>query len=183
MTVKRGPAEADVARRSATHRASQVRHVRGIMAGMRRFALLSFALIFMPFAACADDSSVVARWVQLGPGGAAETRAVVSGNTCPAAMQPRAAASADFPLECAAPAAAPKPAPERILVLGDTGCRIKGSLVQPCNEPTQWPFAALAQAAAKCKPDLVIHVGDYLYRETPCPAGNTGCAGTPYGDN
>ncbi|HUB84365.1 MAG TPA: metallophosphoesterase, partial [Rhizomicrobium sp.] len=26
-------------------------------------------------------------------------------------------------------------------------------------------------------------VGDYLYREDPCPAGDTGCAGTPYGDN
>ena len=150
---------------------------------MRRFALLSLALIFVPFAARADDSNVLARWVQLGPGGAAETRAIVSGTACPTPMQPRAAASADFPLLCAAPATAPKRAPERILVLGDTGCRIKGSLVQPCNDPVQWPFAALAQSAARFKPDLVIHVGDYLYRETPCPAGNTGCAGTPYGDN
>jgi len=98
-------------------------------------------------------------------------------------MQPRASASTDFPLLCTAPAAAPKRAPERILVLGDTGCRIKGSLVQPCNDPVQWPFAALAQSAARFKPDLVIHVGDYLYRETPCPAGNAGCAGSPYGDN
>ena len=29
----------------------------------------------------------------------------------------------------------------------------------------------------------MIHVGDYLYRVAPCPAGNAGCAGTPYGDN
>jgi hypothetical protein len=28
----------------------------------------------------------------------------------------------------------------------------------------------------------VIHVGDYYYRETPCPAGRTGCGGSPYGD-
>jgi hypothetical protein len=73
--------------------------------------------------------------------------------------------------------------PERILVLGDTGCRLKGSVVQACNDPAQWPFAGLAAAAAKLRPDLVIHVGDYLYRETPCPAGNTGCAGSPSGDN
>jgi hypothetical protein len=26
-------------------------------------------------------------------------------------------------------------------------------------------------------------VGDYHYRETPCPAGDAGCAGTPSGDN
>jgi len=31
-------------------------------------------------------------------------------------------------------------------------------------------------------PDLVIHVGDYYYRESPCPAGAPGCAGSPHGD-
>jgi hypothetical protein len=41
----------------------------------------------------------------------------------------------------------------------------------------------LAAAAARLKPDLVVHVGDYLYRENACPAGNAGCAGTPFGDN
>ena len=46
-----------------------------------------------------------------------------------------------------------------------------------------WPFARLAKAAADLKPDLVIHLGDYLYRESPCPEGNAGCAGSPYGDN
>lgn len=73
--------------------------------------------------------------------------------------------------------------PQRILVLGDTGCRIKGTFVQACNDPAAWPFAGLVQAAAALKPDLVIHLGDYLYRESPCPAGNTGCAGSPFGDN
>jgi hypothetical protein len=73
--------------------------------------------------------------------------------------------------------------PQRILVLGDTGCRIKGTFVQACNDPSAWPFAGLAQAAAALKPDLVIHLGDYLYRESPCPTGNTGCAGSPFGDN
>ena len=36
-------------------------------------------------------------------------------------------------------------------------------------------------AAAATWPDLVIHVGDYHYRETACPPGDTGCAGSPWG--
>ena len=77
----------------------------------------------------------------------------------------------------------PVASPQRILVLGDTGCRIKGAALQACNDPDKWPFPALARAAAGLKPDLVIHVGDYLYRESQCPAGNAGCAGSPWGDN
>jgi hypothetical protein len=71
----------------------------------------------------------------------------------------------------------------RIVVIGDTGCRIKKSdnAAQPCNDTQQYPFAAVAAAAAKWKPDLVVHVGDYLYRENACPEGNTGCAGSPWG--
>ena len=45
----------------------------------------------------------------------------------------------------------------------------------------QWPFAAVAAGAAAAAPDLVIHVGDYHYRENECPAGNAGCAGSPWG--
>jgi predicted phosphodiesterase len=70
----------------------------------------------------------------------------------------------------------------RIVVIGDTGCRLKGDFVQDCNDPVAWPFAAIAARAATEKPDLVIHVGDYFYRETPCPAARPGCAGSPYGD-
>jgi hypothetical protein len=77
----------------------------------------------------------------------------------------------------------PIPDPQRILVLGDTGCRIKPPALQDCSDITKWPFPELAASAAKLKPDLVIHVGDYLYRESPCPTGVTGCAGTPWGDN
>lgn len=76
-----------------------------------------------------------------------------------------------------------RPDPERVVVLGDTGCRLKDTLVQPCNDAAQWPFAQVAGSATKLWPDLVVHVGDYLYRETPCPDGNAGCAGSPYGDN
>jgi len=71
----------------------------------------------------------------------------------------------------------------KIVVLGDTGCRIKAAdnAVQPCDDPKGYPFATIAKAAAEWKPDLVVHVGDYLYRENPCPKGNTVCAGTPWG--
>jgi hypothetical protein len=84
----------------------------------------------------------------------------------------------------------PRNDPARVIVLGDTGCRIKGARVQDCNDPALWPFAQVAASAAASKPDLVIHVGDYLYREDPCPVGKQKeCGGSlpgaaaPAGDN
>jgi hypothetical protein len=79
-------------------------------------------------------------------------------------------------------------APRKIIVIGDTGCRIKklgdnSTLVQDCkNTDSGWPFAKVAAAASKLNPDLIIHVGDYHYRESACPAGNAQCKGSPYGD-
>ena len=73
--------------------------------------------------------------------------------------------------------------PQRIVVFGDTGCRIKGKSLQDCSDPAKWPFARIAAEAARLKPDLVIHVGDYLYRESACPPDFAGCTGTPFGDN
>ncbi|HSM95519.1 MAG TPA: metallophosphoesterase [Rhizomicrobium sp.] len=126
-------------------------------------------------------------------------------------MQERAAPNGDFPLRvCALPiplgarkvsvlepldrmvgansqrvADLPLPVanPLRIMVFGDTGCRIKGGAIQDCNDPAKWPFPQIAAQAAKLKPDLVIHVGDYLYRESACPDGDKRCEGTPHGDN
>ena len=71
----------------------------------------------------------------------------------------------------------------RIVLIGDTGCRLKASEAawQNCNDPAQWPFAAIAVRAAALHPDLVLHVGDYHYRENPCPADQPQCAGTPAG--
>ncbi|OIQ94404.1 calcineurin-like phosphoesterase [mine drainage metagenome] len=81
--------------------------------------------------------------------------------------------------------ALPLPAAEikRIVVIGDTGCRLKKSeaAYQACNDAKQYPFAKVAAAAANWKPDLVIHVGDFEYRENECPAGNPECAGSPWG--
>ncbi len=53
--------------------------------------------------------------------------------------------------------------PVRIAVVGDTGC----GTWQDCADPAAWPFARLAEQAAGTGPDLVIHVGDYVYRGTP----------------
>jgi hypothetical protein len=75
----------------------------------------------------------------------------------------------------------------RILVLGDTGCRLKledsRETIQACNDQKAWPSETIARSAAAWNPDLVIDVGDYLYREAPCPDGNSGCAGSPWGYN
>ena len=164
-----------------------------------KFAL-SLMLCVLPVAAQAADRA----WVQATATGF-EARLVTGAATCPilrtdkgdVAMTARAAANTNFPLVCAAPVPTgaaradidgmslqlPVTNPQRILVLGDTGCRIKGAALQACNDPAKWPFPQLAAAAAALKPDLVIHVGDYLYRENACPAGNQGCAGSPWGDN
>ena len=71
----------------------------------------------------------------------------------------------------------------RIVLIGDSGCRLKAAdkAWQACNDPSAWPFARIAASAARWKPDLVVHVGDYHYRENACPDGNAGCAGSPWG--
>lgn len=63
---------------------------------------------------------------------------------------------------------APIADPQRVVVLGDTGCRVKGTDVQNCTGAgtgPAWNFQALAEAAAQDAPQLVIHVGDLHYRE------------------
>lgn len=71
----------------------------------------------------------------------------------------------------------------RIVVIGDTGCRLKASdhAYQGCNDARDWPFPRVLARALALHPDLVIHVGDYHYRESPCPAGMAVCANSPWG--
>jgi hypothetical protein len=100
--------------------------------------------------------------------------------TCEAAIPP-AAKRAEI-----AGAALPLPPRiiKRIVVIGDTGCRIKAAdnAVQDCDDPGAYPFASITAAAAAWKPDIVLHVGDYLYRENPCPDDKTAlCGGTKWG--
>ena len=77
----------------------------------------------------------------------------------------------------------PKSAPSRVVILGDTGCRIVSNfgVFQACDDPIAWPFERVANAAAAKQPDLVIHVGDYHYREGPCDLTHPGCFGSPWG--
>lgn len=75
----------------------------------------------------------------------------------------------------------PKLQYQRIVVLGDTGCRLKGAEVQDCLDPKAWPLADISRQIAAWGPDLVLHMGDYHYRESACPEGRAGCAGSPFG--
>lgn len=58
-----------------------------------------------------------------------------------------------------------------VAFIGDTGChnKLEGLSdylnLQDCNSPESWPFATVAKSIAAQKPSLVIHVGDYAYRE------------------
>jgi hypothetical protein len=75
-------------------------------------------------------------------------------------------------------------APSRIAALGDTGCRITSYTDQGCGSASTWPFGSIAESAATAGPKLVIHLGDYFYRETPCAGKATPakCSTGPYGD-
>ena len=161
-------------------------------------ALLSALILALALPAAAEPA-----WVEM-TGQGAEARAVAAGaDGCPsasidgrpAAMTRRVAATPEFPAVCALglPAGAasavvdgkalPVPHPvRRVVIFGDTGCQIHDLTAQACNDPQAWPFAIVSRLAAAQKPDLVIHVGDYYYRETPCPLDIKACAGSPFGD-
>ena len=69
---------------------------------------------------------------------------------------------------------------QTIAAIADTGCMIFKTVVQDCNSAKDWPFAALAGQVAAAKPDLIIHDGDYFYRETACPASDGAkCGNSP----
>ena len=65
----------------------------------------------------------------------------------------------------------------RIAVFGDTGCRVGQ---QDCTDPEQWPLARIAEHIAAAKPQVILFLGDFFYREIPCPDIQTRwCGGTP----
>ena len=164
-------------------------------------ALASFCLL--PAHA---DAAVLAAWSQYGEGNAVVARVVTDEPACPALMadgrslpmSERSAPSQAFPVRvCVAPipigthrarvGAVPVPVPvahpRHIVLFGDTGCRIKGDTVQNCHDAASWPFRVVAEHAAAEHPDLMIHLGDFVYRESPCRPADDRCAGTPWGDN
>ena len=171
---------------------------------MARLARIFGLAIWIGGLSAAPAAADVFHWVQYVPGGI-EARAITDKAECPAAaidgvakpMRTRSGRGKYYPiLVCALPIASgatlvtidgvplplPVARPNRILVIGDTGCRLKDSFVQACNNSALWPFQAGADVASLMRPDLVIHVGDFHYRETRCPARDLGCAGSPFGD-
>jgi hypothetical protein len=168
------------------------------------FATSFFAAVL--FLTSHAGATSLAGWAQYGEHGAIGARLVTDESACPALiadgkslpMTERAPPSQAFPvLVCVAaiPAGAkhisaggldlpvPIAKPRRIVLFGDSGCRLKGAIVQNCNDETSWPFHNVAEHAASENPDLMIHVGDYVYRETPCQPSDSRCVGTPWGDN
>jgi len=156
-----------------------------------------------------EPDPVLSSWTEYGPDSLLQARMVVNASQCPhlklenaqtgatnTAMEPRAQATKEFPfLVCqgfiptgTTGASAlghefqlPRSVINKIIVIGDTGCRlkvsqVKGAVIQACGDSSEWPFKTVADAAAAFAPDLVIHVGDYHYRESECPAGNVNCS-------
>src|SRR5258708_2349365 len=151
--------------------------------------LLSLALVFLlpalPASAKGGPPTVPATWVELGESGAVIARHAIplgppgQAQTCPAIQ----IVGVCMPL--------PKSEIGNIVVIGDTGCKGDvtgtGKKVEPLEDPEDdddaeeaaaakgptkpkqdctpagWPFKAVSKSAAATPPDLVIHVGDYVY--------------------
>jgi hypothetical protein len=144
-------------------------------------------------------------WIQHVGARRLEVRAVAQGADCPPlivdgtrqVMSVRAfqagslkASSGEFPVTvCAAglPAGAqratvsgralpvPHGDPQRIAVLGDTGCRTP---LEDCV--STWALPHIAEAVRDRHPDLIVHLGDYLYREHGCLIDTCGYGWLPW---
>jgi hypothetical protein len=184
--------------------------MRDLIASHRYGLILCLSLLPMPL--LAKEGGARPMWVELGPGGQVIARHITPEATCPqinidgnlADMTARAPQTLPgFPViscEAVVPAGAEKVSilgqrlvlpvsdPKRLVIIGDTGCRIKAKhepgefKVQDCESGKKWPFRNLAKRAAEWAPELVIHVGDYIYREIACPYPEK-CDSSPFGDN
>ena len=159
---------------------------------------------FVNVAVSAERAESYAKFLVLGPGGTV-ARFISTQTTCPVIyadsqplrMRVRAAATLPFypvtSCELLLPDGIqsllmdsqtmrlPVKNPTRITVLGDTGCRMDATTSQACNSPSAWPVAAINKNAGLTNPQLLIHDGDYHYREYQCLSA--GCAGSPWGFN
>ncbi len=185
--------------------------VRSILSAVLGLSALTAAIP----AASAEESGFPYIWSQYGPKGERIVRVVLDqGKPCPTIdmedgkkieMHRRLPANqVAFPVtvcsaglwDAHAPATvlgeALPPLPrfvDRIVVVGDTGCRVAKGWTQDCNDPDNpnpakgWPFKRIAALIDKAEKDIILHVGDYHYREFPCAEGEKKCAGTVYGDN
>ena len=167
--------------------------------------VLGLAVIPSAYIALAQSSSVLTSWIQLGPGGSVSARAVTMDTNCPSIlldsasqpMQVRAQPSSDYPVlvcEITIPSGTtsasidgqdlplPNSNPQLIVAYGDTGCKISKSTTQNCNKSSDWPAAQISGLAAAMGPDLMIHLGDIIYRTEKCPDSSK-CGGSPHGFN
>lgn len=147
-------------------------------------------------------------WVQVVPPSEGLLRVIVDGKHCPVAlfdrrparMSVRARPDSDFDVlvcELPVPHGTRKievggrtlkpvsPRPQRIAILGDTGCRMKAGNAlddgfQNCSDTDDWEFAKVARRIAEWQPDLIIQLGDYIYQEQQCPAGCALCQGRSF---
>lgn len=67
---------------------------------------------------------------------------------------------------------------KRMGVFGDTGCRMKKTLDQVCDTPSEWPLSQIANSLVKQKPQVVLFMGDFFYREYICDPSKTLICGT-----
>jgi len=146
--------------------------------------LLAYLMLLLPCASFAEDYA----WVQYVDNGDLVARVITEHQKCPQiiidgkakAMNLRVALKQDDIIVCEHKvnptskvmlhSKALKLPPERVnrfIVIGDTGC--ESSFFDPEHrkqkcDPENWPFKELADKVAGLKPDFVIHVGDYIYR-------------------
>ena len=70
----------------------------------------------------------------------------------------------------------------RVALLADTGCSVPpGKPAQDCASAAKWPLARVAASIARSHPDLVMHIGDYFYREGECSEAMAARCGTSPG--
>jgi hypothetical protein len=143
---------------------------------------------------------LAAAWIAYGPTGPI-ARTIVKTDDCPSIvidgtpskMRVHAAKSTDYPVTVCEAGIAPhvKSASidgeelplkklnraEKVAIVGDTGCRMRTAKGQyPAQNqgcvPATWPFQEVAGTIAKWDPDVILHVGDYYYREAACKGTN-----------
>lgn len=166
-------------------------------------AAVGIAVVTGPNASA--QSAPVAAWVQWAADGTAHARAISRTTSCPnviagttvIAMTQRAGPNPSFPdrvcdvqLPSSVAHASVETLPlplvprvvKRIAIIGDNGCRTTVAAVETCNDPAVWPFPAIVRSIVAAHPDLVIHLGDYVFRTSLCPTG-IHCTETDFADN
>ena len=159
-------------------------------AALGTFLVALVAGLLFPMSAHAGDAYA---WTQYVASGGVEARAITEQAECPkalidgraASMALRAGPSDAFPVRVCAiaipgeakeaaiadrPLRLPGARVNRLLLIGDTGCRLHPLVLQNCNVLGEWPFRLVADEAAETQPDIVLHLGDLIYRELACPS-------------